>query len=49
MKSFVKSLEGDDSAGIIDPFSVYDGLLLPDNAKTSEGNRVSWPRCFANN
>ena len=49
IKSFENSFEGDDSAGIIDPFSVYEGLLLPDNDKTSEGNLVSCPKCFANN
>ena len=35
------------SAGIIAPFSVYEGLVELLVFSTSEGKRVSWPRCFA--
>jgi len=42
----VNSRGGDDSAGIIDPFSVYDGLLVFECPRTNEGNRVRIPRFF---
>ena len=47
--SRVNSLAGEVSAGIIEPFSVYDGLLAPPKPRTSEGKRVWCPKCRASN
>jgi hypothetical protein len=43
----VKSRAGESSAGIIEPVSVYEGLFEPESPSTSEGKRVSLPRCLA--
>jgi hypothetical protein len=43
----VNTWDGESSAGIIDPFSVYEGLLLPESPSTSDGNRVWLPKCLA--
>jgi hypothetical protein len=45
-KSRVNTRAGESSAGIMAPFSVYDGLLAPERPSTSDGKRVRSPRCL---
>jgi len=49
INSCANNREGESCGGIIAPFSVYEGLVLPPVLSTSEGNRVASPRCFARN